>query len=525
MRPRDAELLRRAATILRHFGAADDNLLRSPLWEPFYSHFSLAGRPPPPTVSVSKFANASSKRALYTIINNSTGTANATLWLEIAHTADSAAEGAPFRYYDVYHGLALQVHSTRACGKGLACDYVSLQVEPSAVGAVLSTRDALSPADEALLQQMRQMTALPLAAYPAEWAGPLPQHLADDTSRVASPRGKRMVEASPQQAVVGGMDGASAAAAAAAAAAASRLVALRADESFTFRVMGSEIEDGCCGDAYKGGYYDKLGVDVMYPWEKAPRRQHSHTFDAGEPAVAPFRIDATQVTNEAYAKFDRSGYRPPSTQNYLRHWVGQGARRHPAPNTAQQPVRWVGIEDARAYCAWRGARLPSEIEWALAAQGPDHVRGVAARSYPWGDAPPNASFVPTPQVRPPFTPERVGQRPAGASPFGALDMAGLVWEWTSEFVDERTRAAVLRGGSSFQPFALDQFGDNWYFPGGAPYDAKRAFIPFGSEYPGWGADKYPAAYSTGSHGKLLLMAPSYDRSGAVGFRCVSNANL
>lgn len=127
--------------------------------------------------------------------------------------------------------------------------------------------------------------------------------------------------------------------------------------------------------------------------------------------------------------------------------------------------------------------------------------------------------MPPVQLGPPFEPVDVGSCPLGASPYGLLDMAGLVWEWTSEFVDERTRAATLRGGSSFQPYALDQYGDNWYFPGGAPYDSSATFVPFASTYPGWGANKYPAAYSTTAHGKLLLMAPSMDRSGGISFRC------
>lgn len=52
----------------------------------------------------------------------------------------------------------------------------------------------------------------------------------------------------------------------------------------------------------------------------------------------------------------------------------------------------------------------------------------------------------------------------------------------------------------------------------------KRFIDFGVQYPGWGNDKYPAAYSTSAHGKLLLMAPSYDRSGAIGFRCAAAAH-
>ena len=88
-------------------------------------------------------------------------------------------------------------------------------------------------------------------------------------------------------------------------------------------------------------------------------------------------------------------------------------------------------------------------------------------------------------------PDDVDAHPKGASPFGVMDMVGNVWQWTDEYVDDHTRAAILRGGNHYQPG-----GSIWYFP---------------------------QAYRNDEHGKLLLMAPSYDRSGTVGFRCVTDA--
>jgi formylglycine-generating enzyme required for sulfatase activity len=88
-------------------------------------------------------------------------------------------------------------------------------------------------------------------------------------------------------------------------------------------------------------------------------------------------------------------------------------------------------------------------------------------------------------------PTDVDAYPRGASPFGVMDMTGNVWQWTDEFLDEHTRAAILRGGGYYRPQ-----GSNWYFP-------KNANLH--------------------EHGKYLLMAPSKDRSAMIGFRCVVDA--
>jgi len=150
-----------------------------------------------------------------------------------------------------------------------------------------------------------------------------------------------------------------------------------------------------------------------------------------------------------------------------------------------RPVTWVSLEDARAYAQWAGKRLPHEWEWQFAAQGTD------GRIYPWGNTW-QADNVPHPVTgRMTTGPETVDSHPQAASPYGAMDMVGNVWQWTDEFTDDHTRTAILRGGEYYQPQ-----GSIWYFP---------------------------QAYRNNEHSKLLLMAPGYDRSGGVGFRCVRDA--
>ena len=78
----------------------------------------------------------------------------------------------------------------------------------------------------------------------------------------------------------------------------------------------------------------------------------------------------------------------------------------------------------------------------------------------------DAAAVPPPDKgRDMRAPDDVDAHPQGASPFGVMDLVGNVWQWTDEFVDEHTRAAILQGGSYYQPQ-----GSLWYFPAGLQAD-------------------------------------------------------
>jgi formylglycine-generating enzyme required for sulfatase activity len=219
------------------------------------------------------------------------------------------------------------------------------------------------------------------------------------------------------------------------------------------------------------------GVDVQYPWEDTPRRFHEHKVH-----IKSFYIDRYPVTNAEFKKFlDSARYHPRDDHNFLRDWKNGACPQ----GWGNKPVTWVSLEDARAYAAWAGKRLPHEWEWQYAAQGTD------GRTYPWGNAW-NAAAVPTPdQRREMGAPSSVDAYPQGASPFGVMDLVGNVWQWTDEVVDEHTRNGILKGGNFYQPQ-----GSLWYFP---------------------------QAYKLTEHGKYLLMAPGKDRSGTLGLRCVVEA--
>lgn len=200
-----------------------------------------------------------------------------------------------------------------------------------------------------------------------------------------------------------------------------------------------------------GGAYT-IGSPAQHPLaNRAAMPEHRVT-------INPFRIDRTEVTNVQFAEFMNAlpvkpigaalggkvgpaniapADRPlflefssrPSPYTMIdmddedaRIGVRDG-RFAPNPGHENHPVTETTWAGALAYCQWRGARLPTEVEWEAAA------RGMQGRAFPWGDA------MPTPELAvialPSGTTVPVGSRPRGATLEGLLDMAGSLLEWTS----------------------------------------------------------------------------------------------
>jgi eukaryotic-like serine/threonine-protein kinase len=131
------------------------------------------------------------------------------------------------------------------------------------------------------------------------------------------------------------------------------------------------------------------------------------------------------------------------------------------PERAAHPINCVDRRQARAYCAWKGKRLPTEAEWDLAA------RGAEGRLYPWGDQAPGScemAVVSGLCARQPEATRPVGSRsPQAQSPAGIADLSGNVWEWVTGDT-ESAGGGVLRGGG-------------WDYPASRATTRARLIVP------------------------------------------------
>ncbi len=190
------------------------------------------------------------------------------------------------------------------------------------------------------------------------------------------------------------------------------------------REIGYRLDEAAYGHSVtrQNGWYDR----------ERPR---------GKKSLPGFAITRTTITNADYARFvEETGHPAPDVSAST--WKGYGlihpyerTRRHawrdgrPPAGREKHPVVLVSHDDARAYAKWLSRRtgqdwrLPNELEWEKAARGTD------GRIFPWGD-----DFDPAKlnsHDRGPFDTLPAGSFPQGQSPFGMLDGAGQVFEWTA----------------------------------------------------------------------------------------------
>jgi serine/threonine-protein kinase len=169
-------------------------------------------------------------------------------------------------------------------------------------------------------------------------------------------------------------------------------------------VPEGEFQMGCDPE-HKRGYF----------CEKDERLLHTIYLDA-------FWIDKYEVTTSQYEQCVAAGAcAVPSKKSSSSRTSYYGNS-----NFDNYPVIYVLWDDAINYCSWAGKRLPTEAEWEKAARG-----ALDTRDYPWGDQETDCTLANSDGCV--GDTSVVGSYPTGVSPYGAMDMAGNVWEWTNDW--------------------------------------------------------------------------------------------
>lgn len=199
---------------------------------------------------------------------------------------------------------------------------------------------------------------------------------------------------------------------------------------------------------------DAYSEDCQREWFEDEQPRHSVVLDG-------FWIDQTEVSNDMYRQCVEEGICEAPLA------CDAGEPTYDDPSKSDHPVVCVDWEASVTYCAWAGARLPSEAEWEYAARGPDRQR------YPWGDqldgdrlnmCDSNCEFEWADMEIDdgyPFT-APVGSYQAGASWCGGLDLAGNVWEWVQDWYGEYPSSAQVNptGPSYFTAYRVIR-GGSW----------------------------------------------------------------
>lgn len=216
-------------------------------------------------------------------------------------------------------------------------------------------------------------------------------------------------------------------------------------------------------------------------------------------AISSFFMDRYPVTNYDFKKFlDATEYKPSDTTNFLKHWKNEMIPK----GQENFPVIYVSYEDAQAYAAWVGKRLPTELEWQYAAQT------SAGNEWPWKQAKPvtrKETYVTetlTVKSIEGIDPKHsnlgdgslypVGKFTKGINPYGLYDLVGSVWQLTNDVYESSSyRYIMMKGGSYFKP------SSSWWYVQGGPRELHyRQF--------------------------LLRVSQGFERNATVGFRCVKD---
>ena len=216
-------------------------------------------------------------------------------------------------------------------------------------------------------------------------------------------------------------------------------------------------------------------------------------------AMPSFFIDKYPVTNGQFKKFlTTAGYHPTDKANFLKHWPHGKI----PPGQDNFPVVYVSYEDAKAYAAWAGKRLPTETEWQYAAQT------TSLQEWPWKQQNPvtrKEEYVTNTLTVTSLEgidsvycnlgdgkPYAVGAYPKGVNANAVYDLVGCVWQLTNDlYMSGSHKYIIMKGGSYFKP------SSSWWYVQGGPRELHyRQF--------------------------LLRVSQGFERNATVGFRCLKD---